>query len=145
MLCIVTIRMHNPNQGNENNGKFIEFSRTVARRVLEAVRGGETFGMYDACDAAIFIQHVLPNILKNTVKIKILIDGETIIILIINNEFKTERRLMIDIKTTREVLNEGIVNDVNYIRRWFNVTDAMTMHATQPQPVHFLHTLKVQN
>lgn len=44
---------------------------------------------------------------------------------------------MIDIKATREAQNEAIVNDVIWIRREYNLADAITNHNTPPELLQF--------
>lgn len=129
---------------NENNGNIIDYSSTKSRRVVRSVLGAETFGMADACDAAIVIQHDMKKILKRTFKIKLLTDSETLFNVVIRNASTTERRLMIDIKAAREAYNEGTINDVVWIRRDYNLADAMTKYKILPQLVEFLQTGKVR-
>ena len=100
--------------------------------------------MADACDAAIVIQHDMEKMLKRKFKIKLLTDSETVFKVVIRNASTTERRLMIDIKAAREAYNEGTINDVIWIRRDYNLADAMTKYKIQPQLVEFLQTGKVK-
>ena len=91
-----------------------------------SVLGAETFALADACDAAIVLQHELKGILKRTLKIRILTDSDTLFKVVIRNAATTEKRLMIDVKAAREAYNQGIIEDVMWIRRDYNLADAMT-------------------
>lgn len=55
-----------------------------------------------------------------------------------------ERRLMVDIKATREAYNEVIVNADLWISRYYNLADAMAKHTILSQLVDFLRTGKVK-
>lgn len=101
--------------------------------------------MVDARDAAILIQHDFIKILKKKLKVRILIDSETIFNVVINNEFITKRRLTIYIKASRESYNDGIVNDIIWIRREHSLADAMTKHTILPRLVKFLQPGKVNS
>ena len=91
--------------------------------------GAETFALADACDAAILIQHDLKSLLNRKVKIKILTDSATLFNVMVRNASTTEKRLMIDIKAAREAYNEDIIDSVTWIRRQYNLADAMTKPA----------------
>lgn len=61
--------------GTEN---LIDYSSITSRRVVRPVLGEESFGLADACDAAIILHHDLPKIRRRTVKIAILADSATL-------------------------------------------------------------------
>lgn len=54
-----------------------------------------------------------------------LTDSETSFNVIIRNVPTTEKRLMINIKAAREAYNEGIVENIIWIRRNYNLSDAL--------------------
>lgn len=94
--------------------------------------GAETFGSADACDYDIVIQHDLKETLGKNLKIELLKDSDTLFNLIIWNESTTEKRLMIDVKAEREAYNDGIINDILWIRTQHRV-DAMTKDDFLPE------------
>lgn len=100
---------------NNDNGDITDFSGAKSRRVVRSVLGAESFLMADAFDAKIFIEHEF---------IKILI--------------------IIDINATKDACNEVIVNDTIWIRREYNLVDAMTKQTILPQLSEFLQTEKVK-
>lgn len=69
---------------------------------MRCALGTETFGMIDACEAEVTIQLDQRHIFRQTFKIVILTDSETIFNFIIGNEPTTEKRLMIDTKASRD-------------------------------------------
>ena len=50
---------------------------------------------------------------------------------------------MIDIKAAREAYNQGIIDDIIWIRRQFNLADAMTKPSILPELVQALETGKL--
>lgn len=108
-----------------NNANPIDYVRIKSRRVVRSVLGAETFALADACDNAILIQHDLQGSLNKKVKIKILTDSTTLFNLMIRNASTTEKRLMIDIKATTEAYNNDNIDSMIWIRRKFNLVDAM--------------------
>ena len=105
--------------------------------------GAEKFGLVNACDAAIIIQHDLSHILKKTLKIVVLTDSETLFNVIIRNGPTSEKRLMIDIKCAGEAYNTNIIEDIIWIRRNFNIGDAITKAAVSNELVKTLRTGKI--
>ena len=128
----------------EGNTAPIDFSSTKSRRVVRSVLGAETFALANSCDTAIVLQHDLKQILKRTLKIKILTDTETLFNVMIKNANTTEKRLMIDIKAAREAYNEGIIEDIVWIRRQFNLAHAMTKAQINQDLVKALNTRKIK-
>lgn len=78
----------------------------------------------DACDAAIIIRHELRQILSKRSNINLLTDSKTLFNIININASTTERRLMIDVKAAREVYRDGVINDVVWIKRTYNLADS---------------------
>lgn len=71
--------------------------------------------------------------LKKTLKIQILTDSETLFYVIVRNASTTERRLMIDVQAAREAYNDGIIDDIIWIERKYNLADAMTEKEVMPE------------
>lgn len=71
------------------------------------------------------MQHDLHFILSRKVKIKILIDSASIFNVIIRNAPTKENRPMIDIMAAREAHEYDIIDGIIWIRRKFNLADAM--------------------
>lgn len=101
--------------------------------------------MADSCDVVTVIQNDLLNILCNKRKIKILTESKTLFILVINNTFTKDRRLLVDIKATREAYKEGIVNCIIWIRLKYSLSDTTTKDKIIPKLVEFLQTSKVKS
>lgn len=115
-----------------NNANLIDFASVNPRRVVRSALGADKFGLADACDASILIRQDLRLILKQTLKILILTDSERLFSVIICSGQTTEKRLMIDIKAAREAYNEVIGDNIIWIRRNYNLVDAMTKSGYQP-------------
>lgn len=86
----------------------------------------ETFGFADACVAAFIMHQCLRKNHMQTLKIVILTDSKTVFNNIIRNGSTMEKRLMIDIKGAREANDEGISNEIIWIHRNYNISNAMT-------------------
>lgn len=68
-----------------------------------------------------------------------LVVSDTLFNVIIWNEPATEKRLMIDVKASREAYNEGIISNEICIRREIYLADAMTKSSILPQFVEALN------
>lgn len=101
--------------------------------------------MADTFYASIILQNDLINFLKNKGKMKILNDSEKLVNVAIMNASTRDRRLMVDIKAARDAYNEGIVNDIIWIRLEYNLSDAMTKHKILPQLFDLLQTGKIKS
>lgn len=64
--------------------------------------------------------------LHNTIKMPILTDSAILFNDLIWNWNRTEKRLVIDINDAWEPYNYGIIDDIIWIHRKFNLADAMT-------------------
>lgn len=74
----------------DNKANLIDYVSNKSRRVVRSVLGAETFGLANACDSAIVIQHNLKQILGKTLKIQVLRYSETLFNVKIRNASKTE-------------------------------------------------------
>ena len=71
--------------------------------------------------------------LKKTIKIQILTDSETLFNVIVRNGPSKEKRLMIDGLTARESYIKGMIDDIVWLRRKYNLGDAMTELEVMPE------------
>lgn len=76
--------------------------------------------------------------MEKNLKMQVLTDSETLFNFIISNVPTTEKRLMIDVKAAREAYNEGIIDDVIWILRKYNLADAMKKASIVPELVEEL-------
>lgn len=79
----------------ENNADLIDCTILKERRVVRSALEAETFGLADACDAAIIIRYDLKMILSTTIKVILLTDSDILFKLIISNEPTTENIILI--------------------------------------------------
>lgn len=96
--------------------------------MVQSVLGAQTFDISDAFDAVIIIQRDF-----KVMKITVLTDSATLFNILIRNSGATEKRLMIDIKASREAYNVGIIDYIIWIRRKYNLADGMTKSAELPE------------
>lgn len=68
-------------------------------------------------------------------KIKMLTSCEALFNAIKRNDFKREKRLIIDVKGAREVYNDGIVDESIRIKRKFSLGDGMSKSEILPELV----------
>ena len=127
-----------------NTASLIEYSSSKSKRIVRSVLGAETFGMADACDASIVLQHDIKKITGRNMKIRILTDSETLFNVVIKNASTKEKRLMIDIKAARQAYNEGIISDIIWARRDYNLGDAMTKAKIMPLLMEVMKTGKIK-
>lgn len=127
----------------DNKANLVDYASNKSRRVVRSVIGAETFGLVDACDSAIVIQHELKQMLKKTLKIQILTDSETLFNVIVRNGPTKEKRLMIDGLAAREAYNSGIVDDIVWIRRKYNLGDSMTKLEIMPEFVKAIEANRI--
>lgn len=64
-----------------------------------------------------------------TLKIQLLVDSETLFSVLIRNASSTKKRLLMDVKAAREMYNNGLIDDVIWRRREYNLADAKTKDA----------------
>lgn len=75
-----------------------------SRIVFISVLGAKPFGLSDMCHSAIVIQQDLNKSLAKKRKIQELTDSETLFTVIISNALTTEKRLMIDVKSGKIII-----------------------------------------
>lgn len=112
-----------------NNTNPIDYASVKSRRLVRSVLGLEMFALPDACDPNILLQQDLKSIVNKTLKITVLTDRATLFHVMTRNAPTTEKRLRVDIKSTREAYNEEIIDDNIWILQKFNLADAMTKPA----------------
>lgn len=69
----------------DNNANLVDFTIVKSGKVARSALGVETFGLADACGAAIIIRHHLKMILNRTLNVILLTDSETLFNFIISN------------------------------------------------------------
>lgn len=122
---------------------LIDYTSYKSRRVVRSVLGTESVGLTDACLSAIVIHHGLRPMVRKTLKLQVLTDSEMLFNVIITDASTTAKRLMIDVKAGREAYNEGIIDDVIWVRRKYNLADAMTKASILPEFVEALEKNKL--
>lgn len=53
-------------------------------------------------------------------------DSKVLFDFITGNQYTTEKRLMVDIAAVREAYNDGVIENIGFIRREYNAADALT-------------------
>lgn len=66
------------------------YTSVKSRRFVRSLLRAETFAIYDACDAAIFLQTDLKSIRNMTIKIKLLADRATLFNIMVEDVPTTE-------------------------------------------------------
>lgn len=96
-------------------------------RVVKSDLTAETFALPGAWENyAIPIQHELQSILNKKLSIKTFTSIETLFNFMIKNAPNTKNIPMINIKNTRETYIDDINGSIIWIRKTFNLGDAMT-------------------
>lgn len=114
---------------------MIYYSCIKSRRLVISVLGAETLGLADACDESISLKRYVKKITGQSINIKLLTDNETVFNFIIRSASTTKRRLMINIKAARQAYNEVTINDLIWIKRYYNLEDDMKKSKILPQLV----------
>lgn len=94
--------------------------------------------MADESDAAIIMQREHRHIVRQTLKLFVLRESETLFNVIIRNGPTTGKRLMIYVKASLETYNELIIHDIIWIPRKYNFADAMAVATISQQFVNEL-------
>lgn len=123
----------------------IDLSSVKSGRIVISLLAVETFGFADAFDAAVVIQNNIKQILKPSIKIKLLTYSENLFNVIILNASTTERRLMMGIQEALGAYNQGLIDDVVWVRRLYNLVDAINtagmflqlLHMTETGNIHY--------
>lgn len=125
------------------NTSIFDYYSIKSRRIVTSVLGVETFGLADECDVAIVIQHDLKQIINKRIKVKhINIYQNTV--QRYHNELIQHRTTANNwCKTARDACNEGIIDGIRWIRRTYNLTDAMKNASIHPQLVDMMETGKI--
>lgn len=105
---------------------WLHYASYKSKRIVRSVLGGETYAFADGFDFAFTLRHDIENILGRKLSITMLTDSESLFKVIIKASTTTERRLMIDIRATREAYVREEINDVGWISSEDNIADAMT-------------------
>lgn len=83
----------------------------------------ETMELADAADAAIMLQHELITIHGRTFSITLLNGTKSLFDLIAKGTSTTEKRLMVDLCSTREAYDTDLINYLGWIRREYIPAD----------------------
>lgn len=118
--------------GDNNNANLIDYASIKSHRVVASVIGTETFGVADVCNVAITVQREVKSLLKKTVKMNLLTDSAALLNVLIRNGNTTARSLIKEIKASRSY-NDGIIDDIIWIRRKINLAEEndKTNHPTR--------------
>lgn len=117
---------------------MFDYSSIKSCRVVRSVLSTQTFGLSDKSDDTSIIQHDQKSILKKNLKITIRNDNATLFKVLIRNRNTTGKLLMLDIKDTREASNDGIIDEIIWFHRKYNLADAMKETIRLPNLVQAL-------
>lgn len=128
----------------DKKANLIDYTSVKYLCVVASVLGAETFPLADAFKNAILLQHYLKIILNRTLKIALLSHSATLFNVMTRNAPTTENRFMVGIKAAQEAYNNEITDGIIWIRRTFNLADAMAkptinaelLEALVPEEVH---------
>lgn len=88
------------------------------------------------------LSNVTLKLLNKHLNIKILTDSEKLFNVIIRNAPTTERRIIIEEKAAGEAYKDGIIDDVIWIRRKYDLANFVTKATILPQLVEMMETRK---
>lgn len=105
---------------------WLHYSSYKSKRIVRSVLGGETYAFADGFDFGFTLRHDLQRITGRKIPITMLTDSQSLFNVIVKASSTTERRLMIDIRATREAYMRGEISDVGWILSTDNIADAFT-------------------
>ena len=82
----------------------------------------------DAFDMAFAIKYDPSKMMKSHVPITALTDSLSLFDVITKATLPTEKRLMVDLQTVKELYKKGKLDNIWFIRSEFNPADALTKH-----------------
>lgn len=94
--------------------------------VVLSVLAGEIYAFSDLFDAVYVIKHDQQVIFNHHISLAILKDLESLFKVIVKSNVTTEKRLIINIKATREAYGRHEITNIGWIRMKYNVADGLT-------------------
>lgn len=95
-------------------------------RVVRSPLAAEVHALAERVDAAIMIQHDLCELIGQKVIIRVLTDTKSLYDVLSKGSTMTGKRLMIDVKASKEAYDNYVINELGWIRRQYNLSDALT-------------------
>jgi hypothetical protein len=89
----------------------------------------ELYAVSHAYDASYAIRHVLTQMTKCIMPLRLFTDSGTLFDAVTTLCSMTEKRLLIDIAGLRRAYRTGELSNIAWIRTQFNIADALTKHA----------------
>lgn len=105
---------------------IIMYEFRKSRRVIRSSLTGETVAIAYVFDCAYILKHDLQRMLGKFIPLLLVTDSKFLFDVITGNRYTSEARLMVDILAVREAYNIRIIYNIAYIRRMFNISDALT-------------------
>lgn len=111
---------------DNDNWYLLEYNSYKSRRVVRSTLAVELLSLDDPVDAAIMQEHELETIHGKKMGITLLTDAKSLFDGLAKTSTKTEKKLMIDLKATRETYDTDVINYLGWINREFNLADSFT-------------------
>lgn len=122
---------------------LLQYKSNKSRRVVRSPLAAEVHALAEAADTAIMTQHDLRYLLGRKLRIRLLTDSKSLFDVLSKGSSMSEKRLMIDIKATKDAYDNDVINELGCIRRDHNLADAMTKNHVNGAMRRFMATGEV--
>ena len=110
----------------ENRSHVLDYSSKKSRRVVRSILGGEVYAFADSFDRAYILRHDLQMIFKKKIPLHMFTDSLQMFDVITKGSSTTEKRLIIDIASSRQCYNRDEISQVGLVSSENNVADGLT-------------------
>ena len=114
-----------------NNCVPLMFKSYKARRVTRSAMAAEVIAFSDMADAAVTLSKEVERTLGRTIALQLLTDSKCLFDVISKGSRTSERRLMLDIASSRESFRVGDISDIGLVRSADNIADGLTKTMSQ--------------
>lgn len=125
------------------NWHLLKYKSYKSRRTVRSPLAAETHALADAADMVVLVQHDLERLHRRKISITLLTDAKSLFDVIAKGTIMFEKRLMIDVRSTREAYEREVIRELGWMRREYNVSDALTKIETNHVMREFMETGKV--
>ena len=119
---------------------ILAYASYKSRRVTRSVLGAEVYAFADSFDLAYALKVDIECIVGSRIPLHMFTDSKSLFHVVTRNSSTLEKRLMIDIASTREAYKRGEIAQIGHVRSEHNPADAFTKECKCPSLEEILET-----
>ena len=123
----------------------ISWSSHKAKRVTRSVLGSEVLALADAFDMAYALKHDIQALLSKEIPLVLITDSLSLFDVISKSTITAEKRLMIDLKATKESYKNREIEIIGFIRTKSNPADCLTKVTNSEVLRNILKSAKIEH